>query len=230
MPRLIAVQSEASPTIAEKILGKTLTHHRDESLASDILVPKPLMEHHAIRAVKASRGTAVVVSDEDIVDSMHKLAKFEGIIVEPTSATGIAGLIKLVGEGILDKQDRVVVILTGSTFKDPILIRRVLEHSKEARAELSILESLKGGLRETKLKILEVIALNDEIHPYKIWKILSTSYNMKIKPITIYQHLRGLESRGLVIKTLDLEGRKVIYKLIELGRKIIEGYKLLTED
>lgn len=224
-PRLIAVQSEASPRIAEKILGRISKYSRDESIASDIIVSKPLMETHAVAAVRESGGTAVIVSDEDIVDSMHKLARYEGIIVEPTSATGIAGLVKLVEEGVLEKHDKIVVILTGSTFKDPILIRKVLERSKEARTELSVLESLRGGLGETKLKILEIIALNVEIHPYKIWKILTTSYNLVIKPTTIYQHLKDLESRGLVGKTLDRGGRRVLYKLTDLGREVVGRYK-----
>lgn len=231
LPKIVAVQSSASPAIAEKVLDKKVSRGRvEESIASDILVARPLMELHAVKAIRESRGTAVIVSDEEILEGMHLLAKNEGIIVEPTSAVGIAGLYKLVEDRVVDSKDKIIVVLTGSSFKDPLLMRRVIEYSREVREELSIVGVLKGTIGETKLKILEVIALHEQIHPYKIWKILTTSYGLELKPTTIYQHLKELEAKGLVCKSTAPDSKRRVYKLTSLGREAIWSSNLFYNE
>jgi len=218
--RLIAVQSAASPAIAMEVLG-TGSVGVGDSIAFDLLATQPLMKDHAVNAIRSTGGTAVIVSDDEILSSMHDLARYEGLIVEPESAAGIAGLTKLISNGVIRSDDRVVVVITGSAFKDPILLKRVINFSKDVRMELTSLSVEGEGLGETKMRILEVIAVNGTLHPYGIWKALKTSYGISVRPATVYQHLRDLELRGLVIKS-PTEGRRVTYRLSELGKLVLE--------
>lgn len=60
-----------------------------------------------------------MVTDEEIVEAQKELAKLEGIGIEPASASSIAGLKKLLKNGLIDKDERVVCITTGNLLKDP---------------------------------------------------------------------------------------------------------------
>ncbi len=57
------------------------------------------------------------VSDEDILESQRMLAEIEGIFCQPASATVLAGLIKLSREIKIEKEDPIVLVITGSGLK-----------------------------------------------------------------------------------------------------------------
>ena len=58
------------------------------------------------------------MSDEEILSAYELLARDEGLFVEPASAAGVAGLLKMQQEGRL-RGGVAVSILTGSGLKDP---------------------------------------------------------------------------------------------------------------
>jgi threonine synthase len=74
--------------------------------------------HLAIPAVAESSGAAVAVSDEEALEAETLLSTTEGLFVEPSSATAVAGLRKLVQRGVIDRKSRVCCLLTGTGFKD----------------------------------------------------------------------------------------------------------------
>lgn len=119
LPRMVAVQAHgASPLV--KAWERKLDHV--ERIDDPTTVASGLRAaysgDHALRAIRESKGLAVAVSDESIVESERLLARTEGIWVEPSSATTIAAVSKLREQGILDGSDTVVCTLTGSGFKD----------------------------------------------------------------------------------------------------------------
>jgi threonine synthase len=61
-------------------------------------------------------GTMAAVTDEESFRALHLLAKVEGISVEPAAAAGVAGLLKLAGEGEFKEDDIIVLNLTGHTM------------------------------------------------------------------------------------------------------------------
>jgi len=73
----------------------------------------------AIKALKESNGYAEYVSDDEILEAMKMLAKFEGIFAEPSAVASIAAIPKLLESGIIDRKDEVVCLITGSGLKDP---------------------------------------------------------------------------------------------------------------
>ncbi|MDD1773380.1 MAG: pyridoxal-phosphate dependent enzyme, partial [Methanomassiliicoccales archaeon] len=67
-------------------------------------------------------GSAVDVSDGEILDAQKILGRAEGIGVEPASAASVAGMIKLVQTGSIGRDERVVCICTGNVLKDPDIV------------------------------------------------------------------------------------------------------------
>jgi threonine synthase len=72
------------------------------------------------------------------------LARVEGIFVEPASASSIAGLIKLVNNGVIGKDERVVCVTTGHGLKDPDTAVKSSEKPMEVYAEMTAIEEALG--------------------------------------------------------------------------------------
>jgi threonine synthase len=117
LPALVAVQAEGSNAIAKSFReGREVVLDRARTLADSISVESPANGEMAVRALRESRGRAVEVSDAEISAAQAELARDGGLFVEPSSAAAWAGLLK--DRANLDGDARVVVLLTGSGFKD----------------------------------------------------------------------------------------------------------------
>jgi len=120
MPKLMGVQAEgAAPLVrawregTEEAKPVVL-----DTLADSISVGVPRDRIKALRAVRQTGGEYVAVSDEEILDAMRVLARRAAVFAEPAGATGFAGLAKLVREGRIDPEERIVVLVTGNGLKD----------------------------------------------------------------------------------------------------------------
>jgi threonine synthase len=71
-----------------------------------------------LKLLRENNGSAETVSDAEIIDAQRILAKYEGIFAEPSGATALAGLMKLLKSGEIDRKDIIVCEITGSGFKD----------------------------------------------------------------------------------------------------------------
>jgi len=69
-----------------------------------------------LEAIRQTGGTVLTVTDAEIVQAQHALARL-GLFVEPTSAAAVAGLRKL--DRVLGAAEQTVVPLTGSGLKAP---------------------------------------------------------------------------------------------------------------
>jgi threonine synthase len=93
---------------------------------SGLQVPTLLDAAPAIEAARASGGTGHVVADEEVWDAQKRLATEEGVFCEPAAATALAGALKAAHGGWLDPDASVVCVVTGSGFKDPPSVLRML--------------------------------------------------------------------------------------------------------
>jgi threonine synthase len=109
-------------------------------VATGLIDPFPWDGDLALRAVRESHGTAVAVSDEEILDAERLLARTEGIFAEPSGVTSLAGLIKLINSGGIDRSDTIVVEITGGGLKDPDIVKRALPQVPVIDAALSELD------------------------------------------------------------------------------------------
>jgi threonine synthase len=89
-----------------------------ETVASAIRIGNPASWHLAEEARTESKGLIEAVSDEQILAAQQELSGREGLFVEPASAAGVAGLLKLAQAGRVERGQQIVVTVTGHGLKD----------------------------------------------------------------------------------------------------------------
>ncbi len=122
LPMMTGIQAEGAAPIANAVRkGKNSIEpvNNPETIATAIRIGAPVSAQKALRAIYESNGIAETVTDDEILNAQKLLARTEGIGVEPASAASIAGLLKLVENGEVDKGEQVVCIVTGHLLKDP---------------------------------------------------------------------------------------------------------------
>jgi threonine synthase len=119
-PKMIAVQAEGcQPVVRAFNLGTERSQFWEgaATVASGLRVPKPLGDFLVLAAVRESGGTAIAVSDADLIAAGVRLAEEEGIFASPEGAACVAAAERLIGEGFLKHDDRIVIYNTGSGLK-----------------------------------------------------------------------------------------------------------------
>lgn len=92
---------------------------KPETIATAIRIGNPASWQQALTARDESGGLIDKVTDEEILSAYHYLANQEAIFVEPASAAGVAGLLKLKKVGKLPNGKEIVITVTGNGLKDP---------------------------------------------------------------------------------------------------------------
>ncbi len=122
LPMMTGIQAEGAAPIVNAVRSRKNTIEpviNPETIATAIRIGAPVSAQKALNAIYESNGFAETVNDDQILEAQKLLARTEGIGVEPASAASIAGLIKLVENGEVDKGEQVVCIVTGHLLKDP---------------------------------------------------------------------------------------------------------------
>jgi len=127
LPRMVAVQVNSHKPIVtafEKDLSeitfvKPLMSSLKATVASAIAVDNPVDGNKVLNLLKKSKGTALAVTDKEILKAQMELASSESLFVEPSSASVLAALTKLVVCDKIGKDATVVCLLSGCGFKDP---------------------------------------------------------------------------------------------------------------
>src|SRR5512142_512514 len=125
-PKMISVQAEGCAPIVKAFHDGT--RHADlwrnaHTLAPGIRVPVAIADYLMLDAMRASGGTGVMVSDQEIVDAMYEMARLEGVFAAPEGAATYAGYKKLIESGFLKPEERIVLFNTASGLKTPELIQ-----------------------------------------------------------------------------------------------------------
>ena len=92
---------------------------KPSTIATAIRIGNPASWEQAINARDESGGRIEAVTDREILSAYRLLASKEGVFVEPSSASSVAGLLQLHAAGQLDPGQRVVCTVTGHGLKDP---------------------------------------------------------------------------------------------------------------
>jgi threonine synthase len=90
-----------------------------QTIATAIRIGNPASWDLAVAARDDSGGLIEAVTDRQILSAYKLLAGREGVFVEPASAAGVAGLLKLAEAGRLARGQRITVTVTGNGLKDP---------------------------------------------------------------------------------------------------------------
>jgi threonine synthase len=127
-PRVVSVQAEGcAPIVKAYDAGERFaeTWQDAHTIAPGIRVPAAIADYLILDAVRESNGTAVSVSDDEILAAMAEMARLEGIFAAPEGAATYAGYKKLLANGTLDPAESVVLFQTGSGLKTHELASRV---------------------------------------------------------------------------------------------------------
>jgi threonine synthase len=119
-PRMVVVQSAGcAPVVAafEKGADKCTFWENATTIASGLRVPKSFADRLILETIKQSNGTAIIVTDEEILLSQQEIAQSEGIFAAPEGAATWAGLKKLAESGWVSSGERVVLFITGTGLK-----------------------------------------------------------------------------------------------------------------
>ncbi|MCH4237511.1 MAG: threonine synthase, partial [Clostridium tyrobutyricum] len=125
LPKLISVQSEGCNPIVEAFENGTeysKFYKNASTIAGGIRVPKALGDFLVLRAIRETNGTAIQVKDSEILESLDLIAKTEGLFICPEGATLVAALSKLIDNGFIKQNEKVVLLNTGTGIKYPSLI------------------------------------------------------------------------------------------------------------
>ncbi len=123
-PRMIVVQSEGCAPIVrafEAGADRAEPWENATTIAPGIRVPVAFADDLILQAVRASKGDAITVSDDEIRSAILDITRSEGIDVCPEGAATLAGLRKLIAEQRIDAGSRIVLFNTGTGMKHPEL-------------------------------------------------------------------------------------------------------------
>jgi threonine synthase len=121
-PKMIAVQAEGCRPIVrafEENEPRSRFYENAQTVAAGLRVPKPLGDFLVLQAVRESGGTAIAVSDDEMLEAGAQLAADEGIYAAPEGAACVIACQKLLASGFLKPSDRIVLYNTGSGLKYP---------------------------------------------------------------------------------------------------------------
>jgi threonine synthase len=119
-PRMVSVQASGCAPIPKAFdEGKEESEFWQDAktLAAGLRVPHALGDFLILRAIRESGGSAIAVSDDEIMGGVGEIARKEGLFVCPEGAATFAALNKLVDDGKVDKNEKVVLFNTGSGLK-----------------------------------------------------------------------------------------------------------------
>ena len=139
LPRLAVINSTGADTLDRLVNQKKLTWQRGRydrdaiaadwkwqddtrrlphTIASAIEIARPVNAAKCLRALEVCDGVVRSVPDSEIMDAKAQVGRY-GLGCEPASAAAVAGAKRLVEEGVIDRDARIVCILTGHALKNP---------------------------------------------------------------------------------------------------------------
>jgi threonine synthase len=119
-PRMVTVQAEGCAPIVgafEQGRDRGVEIAAPHTLADGLRVPRAVADFLMLRVLRASGGTALAVSDPQMVDGMRRLGSAEGVSAAPEGGAALAAIERLVGDGTIRPTDLVVLFNTGGALK-----------------------------------------------------------------------------------------------------------------
>src|SRR6266852_5375039 len=119
-PRMVAVQAEGCAPIVrawEARQNSAQFFPNATTIASGLRVPGPLGDLMILSMLRQTKGTAIAVSDNEMLHAGRELASLEGILAAPEGAATVIGARKLAASGWIKPEETVVLFNTGTGYK-----------------------------------------------------------------------------------------------------------------
>ena len=117
LPRMVAVQSAGCAPVVRSMETNSERCEFWEgayTIAAGLRVPHSFADRLILRCIRESKGTAVAISDDEIVKAQFQLSSSEGIFACPEGAATLAALRKLRERNVIQSSDQVLLLNTGS--------------------------------------------------------------------------------------------------------------------
>ena len=124
-PKMFAVQAEGcAPMVRAFEQGDEFAEPWQDAstIAPGIRVPGGIGDYLILNAIRESGGGALTVSDDEIRDYMGRVARSEGMFICPEGAATAAALEKLLSDSVLDPDENILLLNTGSGLKNLDLV------------------------------------------------------------------------------------------------------------
>ena len=141
MPKLMGVQAAGSAALYEAwrtgVDAMQMTPIDAQTIADSISAGLPADRIKGLAAVRETSGAYIKVTDEEILAAIPALARGSGVFAEPAGAAAYAGLVKAVAEGLVDPEERIVVLSTGNGLKDIASARKSVNEPSVVDVDLA---------------------------------------------------------------------------------------------
>ena len=210
LPKMVAVQAEGAAPVVTAFKNKfhLTSVDKPQTVCSAIAVGNPIDAPKVFAALKESHGLALCVTDDETLNSQQELAREEALYVEPSSATVIAALKKMVQSGKVKNTDTIVCVATGAGLKDPATTLKVIADPPVITPVLSEVErvissdflSLRGGSVGEKKKLIfpKVPTLSE------VKSVIKKEFNLNLDPQTLEI------IRKVIAKFINIKGKKIV--------------------
>ena len=143
-PRMVVVQASGCAPIPKaweehKSTSEAWAHA--STLAAGLRVPKAYGDYIILEILKKSDGTAIAVSDDEIMHAVMEWARYDGVFAAPEGAAALVAYRKLLERGFFARGQKVVIFNTGSGLK---YIDVVADYLKRAEARNGKSEQPRG--------------------------------------------------------------------------------------
>lgn len=125
-PRMVSVQTSGCAPIVKAFNEKKKESEfwqNAHTIASGLRVPKAFADHLILKAIYESNGSAVAVSDEEIVLAVREIASTEGLFICPEGAATLVALKVLLREKKIAADESVLLFNTGAGIKYPEVVK-----------------------------------------------------------------------------------------------------------
>jgi len=156
--RISAAQAEGCSPIVQAIqkgASEITPVEKPETICKSLAIGDPADGHYAIQAVRATRGAGRAPNDEQILEGVKLLAKTEGVFTEPAGGTAVAALKQLVEDGEVERDEQVVLYITGNGLKTQESIAPALPRPYRIEPTIESFRQLVGELQTPGVKWLE---------------------------------------------------------------------------
>ena len=147
--RLVGTQAAGCAPIVrgfESPDGRPKPVRRPDTIAESLAIGDPASGTEAIQIMRRSRGFADAPTDSEILDAQELLAKTEGVFAEPAGGTTVATLRRARDDGRIDRDERVVILVTGNGLKAPHVLDGRFPPIVPVAADPAAVDAFLGGL------------------------------------------------------------------------------------
>ena len=120
LPRMVAVQAANCMPLVDTFFGRqpNAQHYVGKpTLANGLAVPRPIGEPLMLQVLAESKGTAASVTEEEMIQGLQELGRYEGLFVAPEGAALLMAARKLLASGYIQPEEQVMLLNTGSGQK-----------------------------------------------------------------------------------------------------------------